>query len=166
MMIHQVNVLFVSRRNTVRSILAQSCLNHLGKGKFRSFSCGKPTELGATPHPLALEALTKAGLPTSDLRCTGWDKFSRIGSPRMDWVINLAQDISGELPIWSHHPDVATWSCKDLLSQVASEGNLFAEMTQALFSIHRRLEILTNLPMREADRSALRSDIRDIGYSV
>jgi hypothetical protein len=84
----------------------------------------------------------------------------------MDWVINLAQDISGELPIWSHHPDVATWSSKDLLSQVASEGNLFAEMTQALFSIHRRLEILTNLPMREADRSALRSDIRDIGYSV
>jgi len=38
------------------------------------------------------------------------------------------------------------------------------DAVQMLFSLRRRLELLVSLPMQGADRSAVRSDVRDLGY--
>ena len=35
---------------------------------------------------------------------------------------------------------------------------------QMLFSLRRRLELLVSLPIQGVDRSAVRSDLRDLGY--
>ena len=94
------NVLFVSADNACRSLLAEACLNHLGAGKLKAFSCGDPAALAATPHSWTLLALHTAGISTHGLYCKGWSEFLRSGVQRMDFVIGLDQATMGLHPAW------------------------------------------------------------------
>ncbi|OYU46202.1 MAG: hypothetical protein CFE44_03365 [Burkholderiales bacterium PBB4] len=62
------NVLFVSRENAFRSLLAEACLRHLGQGKFKVYSCGMPALVGNAPSPWTYLALQTAGIPGEGLR--------------------------------------------------------------------------------------------------
>ena len=71
------NVLFLCTGNSARSILAESIINKLGKGKFRGFSAGSHPK--GQVHPMALALLQQAGL--SD-RWPAQQKLGRIrGAP-------------------------------------------------------------------------------------
>ena len=111
----RVSVIFISRRNSARSILAQACLCHLGASRFRAFSCGAPLQIESRPHPLALEALANARIPAPELHCIGWDKFARSGGSQMDFVINLADEVADQLPRWPGQPPTALWSYPDII---------------------------------------------------
>jgi arsenate reductase len=59
------NVLFLCTCNSARSLIAESQLNTLGKGRFKAYSAGSfPT---GTVDPMALEFLEANGLPTYGL---------------------------------------------------------------------------------------------------
>jgi protein-tyrosine-phosphatase len=160
---HQIRLLFVSRRDTVRSILAQAALNHMAKDRFKAFSCGNPRELGTAPHPLALEVLNSNGIPARALACTPWDRFARASAPKVDFVITLADELGDAAPRWPGQPDTALWSLPDWLAKPAPEADLRKHLLNTLHTLRRRLELFTSLPLRTADRAALRADIRDIG---
>ena len=52
------NVLFLSQRNSARSVMAEAILNHFGKGRFQAFSAGvNPT---ADVEPIVYELLDHA----------------------------------------------------------------------------------------------------------
>lgn len=105
----KIRVVFVSRRNSLRSILAAACLSHLGHQRFSVYSCGQPGQIARAVHPAALGALSSASipLPRSDLR--SWDKFTRSGVPWLDFVITLDSSTVLSQPRWPGQPDAAVW---------------------------------------------------------
>lgn len=158
-----VNVLFVSRRNTLRSVLAQACLEHIGEGRFAAYSCGIPIEVRKQPNSSTLAALSKASLAVPFSLGLGWDHYTRDISPHMDWVITLDEDVNRLTPTWPGQPETALWSYPDVLSLAFGKTAIDAEALQVLHSLRKRLEILVSLPLHAGERATLRKVVRGIG---
>jgi len=155
----QPAVLFVSRRNSLRSVIAHACLAHVGRGRCRADSCGVPRQLADQVHPAALAALQQAGIEPVVQAPRDWTTLRSAGL-RPDVVILLDPFDHLDLPPWPGQPATAWWNCPDLAARGAELPP--AEVTALLHSLRQRLEILATLLTRSTEGSAVRSDIRDM----
>ena len=158
------NVLFVSRENAFRGLLAQSCLDHLGQGKFKVYSCGVPALIAVRPSPWALLALQNAGFPHADLRCNSWSDFTKSGAPRMGFVIALDAETLRDHPMWPGQPETALWSYPPITAAKAGSAQLGVTAVTALVSLRRRIELLVSLHSKVRSPSDLRHDLRDLAH--
>jgi arsenate reductase len=114
-----INVLFLCTSNSARSILAESYLNHAGRGTFRAFSAGCFPK--SAVHPLSLDTLREANIPAGQARSKSWDEFAKPGAPEMHLVVTVCDNATGEVcPIWPGAPAKAHWSFPD---PAAAEGS-------------------------------------------
>jgi protein-tyrosine-phosphatase len=157
-------VLFVSRRNAFRSLLAEACLRHLGRDKFKVYSCGVPSEVADAPNGLAVITLQSAGIPTSDLACKGWAEYTRNGTPMMDFVISLDAQTFRHHPKWPGQPETALWSYPELPPEQGNSVNPNIESIRTLVSLRRRIELLVSLCYRVQTNSQMRDDLRDLAH--
>lgn len=106
------NLLFLCTGNSARSIMAESAMRRLGRGRFQPFSAGShPT---GVVHPLALEALGRMKFPADGLRSKSWDEFAAPGAPPLHFVFTLCDKAAGEsCPAWPGHPITAHWGVED-----------------------------------------------------
>lgn len=156
------NVLFLCTGNSARSIIAESLLTHWGKGRFRAFSAGSAPK--GEVHPLAIEILHSAKLPTAGLHSKSWDDFSDPGAPVMDFVFTVCDETAGKpCPAWPGTPMTAHWG---VLDPVAVEGSE-AERRRAFRSVFRALEtrikLFVSLPVDKLDGMALKRKMDEIG---
>ena len=79
------HVLFLCTANSARSILAESLLNHWGRGKFRGFSAGSFPK--GQVHPFARALLKRMNLPAENLRSKSWDEFAAPDAPPLDFIL-------------------------------------------------------------------------------
>lgn len=156
-------VMFVSRRNSLRSVLAEACLAHIGSKRFAVFSCGNPEFLAKDVHPAALGALVSAGIPVPSQPRRSWSDLARLGAPRADFVITLDESTVVDQPIWPGQPDSASWPFPDAAALGEREKVAHAAI-HTLYALRRRLELLISLPLHGADRAAIRSDVRDMAH--
>ena len=161
-----LNVLFLCTHNSARSILAEAVLNDLGAGRFRAFSAGSSPRPNQQPHPMALQALEKAGIDTAGLRSKSWDEFGGADAPPMDLVITVCDNAAGEVcPYWPGQPATAHWGYADP-SEVEGTDALRQEVfRQTLHAIRRRLELLVSLPAARLDKRVLESTARALSTS-
>lgn len=159
----RIGVIFVSRRNSLRSILAEACLTHLDPKRFSASSCGQPGQVAREFHPAAIAALKSASIPLPDRQPRGWDELARANAHVADFVITLDESTEPRQPSWPGQPDAALWAYPDVLDG-RDPDRIAHDAVHMLFSLRRRLELLVSLPMQGADRSAVRSDVRDLGY--
>ena len=155
-------VLFLCMGNSARSIFAESILNHFGAGRFTAYSAG--SEPRGEVHPLTLQVLNEAGLPTAGLRSKSWDEFSSPNAPQFDFVFTVCDDVAGEsCPIWAGHTMTAHWGIADPVKARGSDEQRLHAFRAAFLELDSRIRTFINLPLRSLDRIKIQEHIDKIG---
>lgn len=158
------NVLFLCTGNSARSILAESLLNHWGRGRFHAFSAGSSPK--SQVHPLAIELLEWARLPTEGLRSKSWDEFATADAPPIDFVITVCDNAAGEVcPVWPGKPITAHWGIADPAA-VEEAAERAAAFRRALTELEARIKLLVNVPVESLDRMSVQQTVRSIGQTA
>ncbi|APA89429.1 arsenate reductase ArsC (plasmid) [Paraburkholderia sprentiae WSM5005] len=158
------NVLILCTHNSARSVLAEGMLNHwaikLGKD-VRAYSAGSAPS--GRINPLALEALTNAGIDTEGYRSKSWDEFAANGAPQMRIVITVCDSAAAEqCPFWPGSPVKVHWGYPDPSNaQGGDEGKRQAfDITRQAIG-YRMLQLL-DLPLDLLSNAELRQVLNDI----
>jgi arsenate reductase len=158
------NVLFLCTGNSARSILAESIMNKLGKGRFRGFSAG--SHPSGRVNPLALDLLKQLDLPTEGLRSKSWDEFAGMDGIHFDFVITVCDNAAGEAcPVWPGRPVTAHWGIPDPAAVEGSELEKKFAFSQAYKSMDRRIKLFLSLPMTSIDQLRLKERMDAIGQA-
>ena len=156
------NVLFLCTGNSARSIMAESLLNAIGKGKFRAYSAG--SRPAGRVNPLALELLQKSRLPVEGLRSKSWDEFADAGAPGMDLVVTVCGSAAGETcPVWPGAPLRTHWGVEDPAAVQGTEDERRKAFFRAFSEIQNRLLIFASLPLKKLGRDLLQRRLDEIG---
>jgi arsenate reductase len=159
------NVLFLCTGNSARSILAESLLNHWGKGRFHGYSAGSFPK--GQVHPISIALLTQLKLPTAGLRSKSWDEFAAPGAPPLDFIITVCDNAAGEVcPVWPGKPMTAHWGVEDPAAVVGTEAERWAAFRKALRELEHRINLFINLPVATLDTITLRQRIEAIGKAL
>jgi arsenate reductase len=159
------NVLFLSNRNTARSIFAEAVMNRLGGQNFRGFSAGmRPAQ---ELEPLVPDILRLARYPTDGLFPKSWEDFARADAPPLDFVFTLCDPNAGEpLPHWPGRPVTADWRYPDPAKLGCEEWERRKELGAMLAGLERQLRAFIQLPFRSLDNIILRDRLRELGQGV
>lgn len=158
------NVLFLCTGNSARSILAEVLINHWGRGKFVGFSAGSHPR--GEVHPLALEYLHHARLPTEGPRSKSWDEFAAPGAPHLDFVFTVCDNAAGEVcPAWPGQPMTAHWGIEDPAAVEGTDAQKWQAFRQAFTTLEARIKVFTSLPVHALDRIKLQEHLDAIGKS-
>jgi len=159
------NVLFLCTGNSARSILAESLLNTLGRGKFRGFSAGSFPK--GQVHPLALELLKRMNLPSEGFRSKSWDEFAAPGAPPLDFIFTVCDNAAGEAcPVWPGKPMTAHWGIADPAAVEGSDADKAFAFRKALEELETRIKLFAELPIASLDPITLREKLRAIGQTT
>lgn len=159
------NVLFLCTGNSARSILAETLINHWGKGKFHGFSAGSHPK-GAV-HPIALELLRHLNMPTEGLRSKSWDEFALPGAPPLDFVFTVCDNAAGEAcPYWPGQPMSAHWGMPDPAAVQGDDKEQWLAFRAAFHALENRIKIFASLPIASLDRAKLKERIDSIGKTA
>jgi arsenate reductase (thioredoxin) len=160
----QYQVLFISQRNSARSIMAEAILNTAGKGEFIAHSAG--VRPATAVDPVALELLERAKIATTGLRPRHVDEFARADVPEMDFVFTLSDTAAGEqLPLWRGQPITAHWRSDDP-EHVTDPTEHRLKLIRIRSELERRLRVFINLPLASLDRLSAKQHMDDIGAAL
>ncbi|MGE0281704.1 MAG: arsenate reductase ArsC [Rhizobiaceae bacterium] len=158
-------VLFLSRRNSARSILAEAVLNKLGKGRFVAYSAAVEPAAEIDPH--VVELLASNELPVTDMRPRHYREFAQKGAADIDFVFTLSDTAAGEaLPEWPGQPVTAHWSSPDPILATGAEWERRQAFARVLNELERRLAIFINLPLASLDRMSVKRRVDEIGETA
>jgi arsenate reductase (thioredoxin) len=156
-------VLFLSQRNSARSMMAEAIANSIGRGQFEAFSAG--VRPATHVDPMVTELLRHAGLGMPDHPPQHVREFSAPDSPPLDFVFTLSDTAAGEAPpVWPGHPITAHWRCTDP-EQFDDPAERRHALIRARSELERRLRVFANLPMQSLDRMSLQAHLDALGES-
>jgi protein-tyrosine-phosphatase len=158
------NALFLCTGNSARSILAESLLNHRGRGKFLAFSAGSFPK--GQVHPVAVELLRRMNLPAENLRSKSWDEFAAPGAPPIDFIFTVCDNAAGEVcPIWPGKPMTAHWGIADPAAAEGTDAEKAFAFRKAFEELDVRIGLFTRLPIATLDSMTLQARLREIGQN-
>ncbi len=156
------NVLFLCTGNSARSVLAETILNHTGKGRFKAYSAG--SHPNGQVNPYAIKYLQQQGLPTEGLRSKSWDEFAAPGAPHFDFIITVCDNAAGEVcPVWPGKPTSGHWGIEDPAAVEGTDEQKLAAFAHAFTLMNRRISLLINLPDAKLETQAIKQELNQIG---
>ena len=161
------NVLFLCTGNSARSVLAETILNHVGKGRFKAYSAG--SHPNGQVNPYAIKYLQQQGLPTEGLRSKSWDEFAGPEfegkpTPHFDFIITVCDNAAGEVcPVWPGKPTTGHWGIEDPAAVEGTDAEKIAAFSHAFTLMNRRISLLTSLPDAKLQAQAIKQELNQIG---
>ena len=153
---HQV--LFVCTGNSVRSILAEAQMTHLGGGRFKAWSAGGHRSRAV--HPRALATLRQLHVPVDGLRSKGWGEFAAPDAPVPDFVLTLCDNAAGEVcPRWPGQPMTAHWGVSDPSTLRGGDAQTASACLDTAILLQRRIALLLALPIDTLARRSLQAEL-------
>ena len=157
------NVLFLCTGNSARSIMAEAIMNSKGRPRFTAYSAG--SHPSGTVRPEALRQLEAARISTEGFRSKSWEEFSKLGSPKLDFVFTVCDAAAKEVcPVWPGQPMTAHWGVPDPAAVIGTEEEIRRAYRDAFFTLERRISLFLCLPLTTIDRFALKTKLDDIGH--
>jgi arsenate reductase len=154
------NVLFLSRANATRSIIAEAVLNRIGRGRFKGYSAG--SEPADKVHPYTVDLLQHLNFDASAFRPKSWQEFAEPGAPRIDFIFTLSDDAADErCPDLPGSPPSGHLSVPDPAAAGGDEVERRLAFAEAHRMIYQRLGIFANLPDDSLDALALDGTLAD-----
>jgi protein-tyrosine-phosphatase len=154
-----LKVLFLCTGNSARSILAEYFLRRLGRGAFEAYSAGAHPK-GAV-DPLTLKTLRdRFQIDASDARNKSWDEYRAID---FDFVITVCDGARESCPVWPGQPVVAHWGLEDPAAFVGAPEARERLFHKVALEAHRRVQLLTSLPLAKLDRLRVAQLVQRIG---
>ena len=156
------HVLFLSQRNSARSIMAEAILNSIGGGRFVAHSAG--VHPAGEIEPIVIELLHHAQLPTADLRPKHYSEFTSAGTTDLDFVFTLSDTAAGEPPpSWPGVPITAHWPSTDPTRFEREDAERRLALIRTRSELERRLQLFVALPFASLDRLRTQQQVDDIG---
>lgn len=156
------NVLFLCTQNSARSIVAESLLQKIGKGRFNAYSAG--SDPAPEPIPEVIERLKALGHDVSHLRSKSWNEFTGPNAPKMDFIIALCDTLEGQAcPDLGEKIVTAAWPLPDPAKFTGSPTERTTLLNELYAMIRRRLEIFISLPFASLDKLAVKARLDEIG---
>ena len=160
-MVRPLRVLFLSRRNTIRSLMAEAIMNQKGRGKFSARSAG--VEVAKAADPDAIDALRQAGYDVSGLRPKLVREMIAPGTEPLDFLFTLSDTARSEpLPEIQGHPISAHWQCDDPVLMNDDEVGRPLKCGRVLALLERRIGVFMELPFERLDRASLQKAVDQI----
>jgi len=155
------SVLFISRRNAARSLMAEAVVKRHAHGRFCAFSAA--VEPAEDPNPLAIEVLERAGYLTQDLHPKHWREFIGPRAPVFDFVFTMSATASPEaFPEWPGRPASAHWRYADPVKATGEEWERQRQFARTLSSVERHMRIFMQLSVAALDRIALHKSLDEL----
>jgi arsenate reductase len=156
------HVLFLCTGNSARSILAESLLQHWGRGGFIPHSAGSHPK--GQVHPVAIALLRQLNLPNEGFRSKSWDEFAAPGAPELDFIFTVCDNAAGEVcPVWPGKPMTAHWGVADPAAVAGPETDVWLAFRTALRELESRIKAFVALPVGSLDRMTLQARLQQIG---
>ncbi|MFH0299685.1 protein tyrosine phosphatase [Bradyrhizobium sp. 31Argb] len=158
------NVLFLSNRNSARSIFAEAVLNRIGRERFTGFSAGlRPA---SQLDELAIDVLRVAEYRPEGLHPKHWKEFAKADAPPLDFVFTLCDIEAGEpLPHWPGRPVTGDWRYPDP-ARYSDQRERRTALAATLGGLERQILAFMQLPFRSLDEISLRERLKELGQGV
>lgn len=155
-------VLFLGSGNSARSILAETILNQIGRGRFHAHSAGLQPVGAINGHAATL--LRNLGLPVEGLRSKSWAEFAGPDAPSFDFVVTLCDTVAGEAcPAMPGTPMRTHWSIPDPVAATGSDAEIAVVFAETYRMLKNRIDILVSLPADKLDGLAIKQHLEGLG---
>lgn len=133
-------------------------MNRWGRDRFRAFSAGVDPK--GEVHPMALEILSRHGLPTEGLLSKSWTRFlapDRDKKDQIDFIIVIRDQAAGEECLeWPGRPLTACWNVADPDAHDESAQSKATRFRRVFQELENRIRIMTCLRPDAIDRLSLK----------
>lgn len=152
-------LLFLCTGNSARSVLGEYLLREMAPDRFETYSAG--SEPRGAVHPLTLEVLrANYRIDASAARSKSWREVEDVD---FDFVITVCDHARETCPLWPGSPVLAHWGMEDPAAVEGTDEERLHAFETAARELHRRLDLLCDLPLGELDRLRLEQETRRIG---
>ena len=158
-----MKILYICTHNRCRSILSEAITNHVSlaqaQGSIQAKSAG--SQPAGEVHPLSIQYLQEAGIPTKGLVSQSWDELEAFAP---DVVVTVCDSAAGEsCPVWFGKSVKVHWGLTDPSKVEGSDEEKAQAFRETIAEIQQRVTELLALVDKQLSQEELRLALNKFG---